>query len=237
MKIEFSSFTNVGPRSSNDDRLLEPLGAADPKLIVAIADGIGGAAGGGEAANIAINKISEAGPVPTKFSEVFSSIVDAIRAQAISSPDLAKMGTTLSAAAIVEDRIFVAHVGDTRIYHLRKSGLNTLTQDQTEIAELVRKGVFTDSQARRYPRRNVLLSALSAEAEFEIYYNEALLREKDRIILLSDGVHQRVTRREILRMSLESSDINMLVNAIERKVAESKPSDNYTLLAIEILEL
>jgi PPM family protein phosphatase len=237
MKIEFNSFTNVGPRSSNDDRLLEPLGTTETKLIVAIADGIGGAAGGGEAANIAINKISEAGPVPAKFSEVFSSIVDTIRAQAISSPNLAKMGTTLSAAAIVENRIFVAHVGDTRIYHLRKRGLNTLTQDQTEIAELVRKGVFTDSQARRYPRRHVLLSALSAEAEFEIYYNEALLQEKDRIILLSDGVHQRVTRREILRMSLENPNINMLVNAIERKVAEAKPSDNYTLLAIEILEL
>jgi serine/threonine protein phosphatase PrpC len=127
MLIEFASFSNLGPRSSNDDRLLAPFNKHDAEHIVAIADGIGGAAGGGEAATIAINAAKHVGPAPELLPTIFSSAVAAIKIRSDEVPEYARMGTTLSVAAILNGKIYVAHVGDTRIYHLRGKGLNSLT--------------------------------------------------------------------------------------------------------------
>jgi PPM family protein phosphatase len=237
VKINFQSFSEVGPRQSNDDRLLIPVGTTAQSFIVAVADGIGGAAGGGDAASIAIEQTRTHGPRPELLSDIFSKTVDKIKQQATLKPDLSRMGTTLSVAAIADSKIHVAHVGDTRLYHIRGRGLNTLTEDQTEIAELVRKGIFTEGQARRYPRRNVLLSALSAEAEYTVYRSMADLQQGDRLVLTSDGVHQRIMRGGLLNLSLANPNIDSFVDAVRKKVIEAQPSDNFSLLAIDIVEV
>ncbi|TPG11967.1 PP2C family protein-serine/threonine phosphatase [Sphingomonas oligophenolica] len=234
MNLEFASFSNVGPRKANEDRLLSPTGSCLDAVLVAIADGIGGAKGGAEAASIAIEAASAVGPDPGHLEDIFRAAARTIADLGRADPEKIKAGTTLSVATIINGRVDVAHVGDTRIYHLRGRGLNALTQDQTEIAELVRRGVFTESQARRYPRRNVLLSALTASREYEIYRSYANIEPGDRLLLLSDGVHGRVKRGAILNLSLKNTSVSGWLNDIEQRVEAAKPSDNYTALGIQI---
>lgn len=236
MQFSFAAFSEQGPRATNEDRFLEPvLGAEAP--ILAIADGMGGATGGGDAASLAIDAVRRIGGDLTRLDLAFADTVDAINRMVEQQPEKARMGTTLSVAAISGGELRVAHVGDTRIYHLRKKGLNSLTQDQTEIAELVRRGVFTEGEARRYPRRNVLISALTASAEYEIFHRIAKVQAGDRILMTSDGVHQKVTRGSIIASSLANADLSDFIEDIKARVSAATPSDNYTALALEIISV
>ncbi len=237
MRVNVAAFSNLGPRERNEDRYLEPAALSGSAMLVAIADGMGGAAGGGDAASIAIEATRAAGPDLSRLERIFSDSIDAIRSRAAAAPELARMGTTLSVAVLIDGLVHVAHVGDTRVYHLRGSGLNNLSEDQTEIAELVRRGVFNEREAKRYPRRNVLLSALTASGEYTIHRSKAELKPGDRILLLSDGVHQRVMRGGIINSSVAHSTLKDFVDDIEQRVIANKPTDNFSALALQIEEL
>lgn len=236
MRIAFASFSNIGPRSSNQDRILVPASDVGEFFVAAVADGIGGAAGGAEAAEIAVRAASMIDGNPVDMTSIFSGAVATLREVVEQNPDFTKMGTTLSVALLRERMVHVAHVGDTRIYHLRGAGLNTLTHDQTEVAELLRKGVLTESQAKRYPRRNVLLSALNPTGDYEVYRKEAVLEIGDRLLFTSDGIHQRVKRGGILNASLAHKDVAGFVADIEKRTAEAEPSDNFSAVALQIIE-
>jgi protein phosphatase len=236
MRIAFASFSNIGPRSANQDRVLAPLREQGDCFIAAIADGIGGAAGGAEAAETAIQIVSSNGRDLIDLASTFPEIVSKLREQAQHQPEFAKMGTTLSIVRVQDYVVHVAHVGDTRVYHLRGAGLNTLTVDQTEVAELRRKGILSESQAKNYARRNVLLSALSPAGKYNVFETEARLNVGDRLLLMTDGVHQRVKRGAILSISLEHPDVIDFVAAVEKHAINSKPSDNFSAIAIQILE-
>jgi protein phosphatase len=237
MQINVSAFSNLGPRKVNEDRYLKPEPACGDALLVAIADGMGGAAGGADAASIAIDVARATGPQLEKLEQIFADTVSALRSRAAASPELGRMGTTLSVAVLTAGSVYVAHVGDTRIYHLRGEGLNNLTEDQTEIAELVRRGVFSEREAKRYPRRNVLLSALTTSGEYNIYRKKADLKIGDRIVLLSDGVHQRVMRGGIINSSVAHPSLEDFVSDIEQRDISNKPTDNFTVIAVQIEEL
>ena len=233
MKISFASFTKLGPRESNQDRLLDPK-VRDGYCIAAIADGMGGSEGGATAAEIAIRLASELTGDPQRMGDLFPKIVENFQTLREKNPALAKMGTTLSALIIKGDFVFTAHVGDTRIYHLRGSGLKTLTEDQTEVAELRRKGVLSESQARRHPRRNILSSALSSSGNYKVHYSRSRLEVGDRLLLISDGVYQAIFKGAVINASVRHESITGLIDDIERIVTENGPTDNYSAIGIQI---
>lgn len=236
MRVDCASFSHLGPRESNQDRFLAPVEGNHPFLIAAIADGIGGAPGGEEAASLAVELASQASTDPQKLPELFANIVNAMRNIAKTTPELERMGTTLTVGLLADLQIHIAHVGDTRAYHLRGAGLNSLTEDQTEVAELLRKGILRENQARRYPRRNVLLSALTVESTYQIFRSSALLKVGDRLLFLTDGAYRRVARGAILNASLETDDLSGFVQRLEKLTTEAEPSDNFTALALQVLE-
>lgn len=234
--MKHASFCQIGPRKTNQDRILQPTLVGDQLILAAIADGIGGAPGGAEAAQIAVDTVGEFSKSAGFLSGIFGAVASELERVSTEKPEFANMGTTLSILAIVGRTVRVAHVGDTRIYHLRGAGLNHLTRDQTEVAELVRKGILNERQAKRYHRRNVLLSALTPSSEFEVHEREAFIQPGDRLLLMSDGVHQAVKRGAILNSSLSHSSVSAFVDDIEARVVAAGAKDNYAALAIEIEE-
>ena len=236
MQITFASFTNLGPRTSNQDRLLEPE-IKDGYCIAAIADGMGGAEGGAIAAEIAIHLTRILTADPERMGDVFPIVVEHLRDIGVKDAALAKMGTTLSALMIKNGIVYTAHVGDTRIYHLRGLGLNTLTEDQTEVAELRRKGVLSESQARRHPRRNILSSALTSSGNYKVHYNRSRVEIGDRLLLVSDGVYQTILKGAVINASVRHASINGMLDEIDRRVVANGPTDNYSAIGIQIVEL
>lgn len=234
-KIDCSSFSIDGPKGQNDDRLLLPITVADG-WVSAVADGVGGNAGGGRAAEVALETIQKgfSAIADGSFKLLFDKACELMRAEASITPEFAKMATTLSVIAVSHRMARIGHVGDSRIYHIRDNGIVTRTRDQSEVAELVRQQVLTPAQAKRYPRRNVILSYLGPEAKFDLFEVQFEVRKNDIILLLTDGVYKEVRKSEILETLSNARDIGQFIEKIKEKLVSSEVRDDSTIVAIRV---
>jgi serine/threonine protein phosphatase PrpC len=235
MKLESAFFSHAGPKHGNEDAVLSPFQSGDVWW-AAIADGVGGHEGGGIASQAVMEQIrSLIGDDPGAGVEsLFEVARERLREIATNQQNLAKMGTTLSVVKLAEGVAEAGHVGDTRVYHLRDQGILDRTEDQTEIQQLIKQGVLSKARAKRYARRSVLLSVLAPEKEYEIYKNVFEIRSGDRLILLSDGVYNKIGRREIRDLSLVSSSSQELCDRLEREVVSRAPEDDYTAMCVTV---
>jgi protein phosphatase len=189
---------------------------------MAIADGIGGNPGGSAASNASINAVrsSVERDAAVSMEAVFEQAHGALRDLAEKEPTLRKMGTTLTVVRVKDHAAAIGHVGDTRLYHLRAEGIVTRTRDQTEAQHLVEEGILTRRSARRYPRRNVLLSSLSPDRPYDLLISQPGVAVGDRFVLLSDGVYSILGRREIRDLSLETKSAVELSQRIEATIID-----------------
>ncbi len=207
--IKSSSVT--GPRGKNQDRAF--AFSTSKFTIIGVADGVGGTPLGGEAAAIAESFLESRLIEQPDFdlSLLFSEIHNAISVKIGNSG-----ATTLSLARIVEHRAEVAHVGDSRVYHQRGSGIITVTVDQTEIAELVRQGIFTPREAKSYRRKNILTSYLGGDGPYEIYRADVQLRDQDMLIACTDGFYEVVRKTDIIEAAMRAqADPSVLDSLME----------------------
>src|ERR1035438_1345399 len=175
--------TDLGAvRTNNEDRCVyqrpsDPEVAAAKGIVVIVADGMGGASAGEVASEMAIKVIPEAyyrsPKVPAlALKEAVEFASAEIHRTAQSDPALRGMGTTCVAMAILLPEVFVAYVGDSRIYLLRDNSFYQLTEDHTVVFEMVRKGILTRDQARNHEERNVLSLSMGGRAEITASYWE-----------------------------------------------------------------
>lgn len=238
MKIDSSFMTHAGRRGPNEDAIM-PTMIYGEECWSAIADGMGGSPGG----DIAAQQVIEAIRMFTKHSpqknmdQLFEAAHQKLKDAAIDKPSLAGMGTTLSTLLIKDGQGLVGHVGDSRIYHLRKDKLMPRTKDQTEVQHLIDEGILSEARAKRYPRRNILLSSLSPTRTYNLYTNYFDIKARDRIILMTDGVYNVLSLTEIRDLSMISPSSNDLCSLIEQKIAERGPEDDYSAIVVSIVEL
>ncbi len=193
--------SNVGAvRSVNEDRLAyvappdsDPASAQGAILVVA--DGMGGHAAGEVASELAVETICRvyyelSGPVPDVLGWALLDANRAIRMWAENHPECKGMGTTCTALAVCNGEIWLAHVGDSRAYLLRGGHLTQLSQDQTLVAQMVRKGELTPEEAEHSPIRNVILQALGSKEDVApAVWSEPLpLSAGDILVLCTDGL-------------------------------------------------
>jgi len=178
-------------------------GAGGALLIVA--DGMGGHAAGEVASQLAVETVlaeysaSEA-PAGQALARALEAANQRIYRDAQSNPSRRGMGTTCTAAVLLEAGVVVAHVGDSRLYRIRGGGeIERLTEDDSLVAELVRAGRVAPEAARSHPSRNVLLRSLGTEEEITVGgFREPLpVSEDDCFLVSSDGLHDLVSDDEI----------------------------------------
>lgn len=237
MKITSAFFTHTGIKGDNEDCLLPPL-LLESTWWAAVADGVGGHAGGKVASNTAIESVRAtiARDPQTGMRNLFSTVHERLKEIAGDDDVLEKMGTTLSVVRFDRKQAHVGHVGDTRIYHLRGKGIVDRTRDQTEVQRLILDRILSKAQARRYPRRSVLLSVLSPSRSYDLYEESFEIEPGDRIILLTDGVYEKVRRGEIRDVSVASPAAKDLSENLERVVSARDPVDDYSALVIDIAD-
>jgi serine/threonine protein phosphatase PrpC len=237
MKIQSAHFSKPGRSKANEDAVL-PLVAQSGCSWAAVADGMGGRAGGEVASREAVQKLKsliQRQPtidIPFIFTSVQSHLLELGRAR----PELMQMGTTLSVLRLVDGRGTVGHVGDSRIYHLRGNGLQDRTVDQTEVQQLIQQGVLTRARARSYPRRHILLSVLSPERKYDLHELTFDVKVGDRLLLLTDGVSRAILRQEIRDLSLENSETETFCLALLKAIESRGPEDDYSAVCIDITE-
>ncbi|BFM21086.1 PP2C family protein-serine/threonine phosphatase [Gilvimarinus japonicus] len=200
------------------------------KVVVAVADGMGGAAGGAVASNEVIRYIFE--ELKKTDNVDYPNLIDGARSGLVSLSEkdgaLQEMGTTLTLCEINGDICYFFHVGDSRVYHVRGGGLMTRTKDQSELQYLLDKKVIKKSQAANYSRRNILLSVLSPSHDYELEMGEFSLESGDRLLLITDGVYNILAKKELVELSLASEDPKVLSEAIALKIESEGAKDDYS---------
>ena len=238
--------TDLGAvRTNNEDRCVyqrpsDPEVTAAKGILVIVADGMGGASAGEVASEMAIKVIPEAYYRSQKapalaLKEALEFASAEIHRTAQNNPELRGMGTTCVAMAVLLPGVFVAYVGDSRIYLLRDNNFYQLTEDHTVVFEMVRKGLLTRDQARHHEERNVLSLSMGGRAEITASYweNPMIVRDGDRFLLCSDGLHDLVDESELQAIVAASPAHKAVPNLIEA-ARRNGGHDNITAALVNV---
>jgi protein phosphatase len=209
--IELANLTDPGcVRERNEDYYcyFEPdddeAFRARGRLLV-VADGMGGYDGGEIASGIAVETVRETwasgtGDPIELLIEALGKAHAAIQDYAREHPQLAGMGTTCTAVAVIGGLLYYGHVGDTRLYLIRQGAIRRLTHDHSLVQRLVDSGVLTEEEAAQHPDRNVLVSALGMRGAVPVDVPEGgvPLEPGDTLLVSTDGLHGLVSDAELL---------------------------------------
>ena len=181
-------------------------------LLLLVADGMGGAAGGAVASRLAASVITETleeawgrerVQTPIRFAQHLQEAVEEanrrVHERAAQRPELAGMGTTATVAGILDGMVYLAQVGDSRAYLIREGEMAQITRDQSMVQELVEQGAMTLEEAEKSVHRSVLLQALGTEPHVDVALTYHQLRRGDQLLLCSDGLTGPVADDEITR--------------------------------------
>lgn len=143
------------------------------------------------------------------------------------------MGTTCTAALVSPDRLAIAQVGDSRAYLLRDGRLRPLTRDQTLVADLLASGALKEDQVQQFPFRHVLAQALGTKPHVDPVITDVEVREGDRVLLCSDGLHGAVPDTTIAAILSNTRHVDEASQAlIEAALAAGGP-DNVTVVVAD----
>lgn len=205
--------------------------------VVAVADGMGGHAGGEVAAALAITLI-EAAFTGRSVDELVAAVRAANRAiaeRADTMAGLEGMGTTICAAgAIADGQVAVVNVGDSRAYLFRDGELRQLTDDHSVTGELVRRGELTAAAAAEHPHRNVLTRALGVGSTVDVDAALHDLHSGDRLLLCTDGLFNELTADEITSVLGSTPDAAAAADALVDIALAHGGHDNVTAVVADL---
>lgn len=234
MRYQWASATHTGlVRSNNEDSLYPTTsGSSDDKVLLIVADGMGGHVAGEVASRIAVDTAVDI--VGTPGRRVMGAN-HAILLEVAENQELAGMGTTMTMLELGEDGVGrFAHVGDSRAYLWRDGDLRQLTTDHTVAAEYVAAGKLSPEEAVHHPQRNMITRALGLTQNLIVDEFEEPLQPGDRFLLCSDGVNAMLTDEEIAdQLAADSAEEAAwgLVEAANRAGGH----DNITAVVADVL--
>lgn len=205
----------------------------DDAAVAVVCDGVGGSRGGAIASSLAVElALAHLKDGKLHWPALLEQITERMRKEAQADQGLVEMATTFTAAKIAPQRVEFAHIGDSRIYHLRGQGIAQRTEDQSEVAALVKQGILPKRMARGYARRSVLLSAVSPRGDYELTSGQFDVSTGDRVLLITDGVYRSLTKRAIRDFSLQAATVTAFISTLESAVVEAGPQDDATAVCI-----
>jgi protein phosphatase len=250
--IEMASCSDTGQvRSHNEDSVLAnaPLGLA------VLADGMGGYNAGEVASGMATAVLGSelehayASRAPETVAEdgqpyareVLSGVIartnTAIYQAAQSQPQYAGMGTTLVAVQFYDDRLTVAHIGDSRLYRLRGEELTQLTRDHSLLQEQIDGGIITREQARFSQNKNLVTRALGVEPAVATELNDYDVLPGDIYLLCSDGLNDMVEDEEIaLTLAALAANLPLCATQLVQMANDNGGRDNVSVILAKIKE-
>ena len=143
------------------------------------------------------------------------------------------MGTTLVAATIIDGRLYVANVGDSRLYIIGTDGIRQITRDHSLVAEMVRIGEVGAKEAREHPDKNIITRAVGAGEEVEADFFEVELKKDDHILICTDGLTNMVEDEVICSIILRDAAIEESAGLLVKTANDNGGKDNITVMIIE----
>jgi len=203
--------------------------------IYVVADGMGGHLAGEVASAMVIDAMKHmAEKHDTASISVLKETVlaahEAISARARANQNCSGMGTTVSAMWRGGRYMYIAHVGDSRIYRFRRGKLEQITQDHSLVEELVRAGIISREEARNHPRRNIITRALGTPGENAPDMLAADMEAGDLWLLCTDGLSSMVSDEELARVLGSGKKLEKMADCLLKMALDAGGRDNVTLI-------
>lgn len=215
----------------------------DEPLIFILADGMGGYTGGEIASSMVIEytksyingnwiKISKT------EEDILQLLIDAVQyankfiyEKSKTIEELSQMGTTLEICLIFNNKLYIAHIGDSRIYIINENNIKQITTDHTYIEKLIKEGTITKEEAKHHPDRHMLLKALGGEPYAEVDAFSRTWKEDEIICICSDGLTNMINDEQIKEIIIEEpvSPEKKLINMAN----DNGGTDNITVIIIK----
>ncbi len=234
-----SGKTDTGnKRSSNQDSIFfcdKPIGPL-PNLYI-VADGMGGHRAGDKASRMAIDitvdfieKSTLENPIAIlKRAMIFAN--NEIYKAANSDHDLKGMGTTMVAAVALDDKLYVANVGDSRLYVINND-IRQITMDHSLVEELIRNGELERKKGRNHPEKNIITKAMGSKEEVVPDFFEIDINSEDKYLLCSDGLSNMVEDDEIRDIVVEQLSLEKTAQALIDRANYYGGSDNISVVIV-----
>jgi protein phosphatase len=250
-KLVHVECTDVGKvRDHNEDA----IGAQPDIGLFVLADGMGGYNAGEVASSIAVKTVvdlvteackrEKRAQIESGTGYMRQTIIlrDAVvRANKIinqtaqSQPQCEGMGTTLVAVLFYDNRVSIAHVGDSRLYRLRSNKFEQITMDHSLLQELVDRGYYSPEEAEQSMNRNYVTRALGVEANVNVELQEAEVQKGDYFLLCSDGLPDMIEDEDIhLTISTFNHDVRTVGEQLIKLANENGGRDNVSVILIRV---
>ena len=214
-----------------------------PVKLYLLADGMGGYKGGEIASSLAItcarnyieNNFKEAPKDRESLIQLVASSMEyanmVVYEKSKENKELEGMGTTLEVCLIYNNKVYIGHVGDSRVYRIRKDFIRKLTQDHSYVQKLLKDGTITKEEAENHPKKNMLMKALGCNAFVEPDVTVKGFLKDDILIMTSDGLTNMVKQEDIFNIAkgnIEKAPIKLVDLA-----NENGGLDNITVVIIK----
>jgi protein phosphatase len=239
MTLTCAAVTDRGlVRRNNEDAYI-----ADAALgLFAVADGMGGHAGGEVASRVVADELRRGVLRTGESTDPTDRLEEAIRGANRRLAELVQgkvvqdgAGATVAAALVHDDRAVIANVGDCRVYLARADTLTQITRDHSMVAEQVSLGLLAPEEAARHPLRHVVTRSISGNEDIAVDTWELPVRAGDRMLLCSDGVHGLVEAADLSRLACDpTGDLGALCRKIVDLAKQRGGSDNATVVLVSI---
>ncbi len=237
--MRWSQATDVGrTRQSNEDYLV-----ACPDLgFFAVADGMGGHRAGEVASKLALQalkrflraSLSGCVDIGVLLAQGVQEANRLVYQMSASHPGCQGMGTTLSSVVIRGRRLYLAHVGDSRVYLLSQGSIVQLTEDHSVVQEMIRNGKITEEQAKQHPYRHVLTRALGVEPVVEVDTLRLTLKQKDVVLLCTDGLSGLLDESELSRIVYSNPNLDQAVRTLVESALARGGTDNISVILVAV---
>jgi serine/threonine protein phosphatase PrpC len=213
------------------------LSAGQQGLLLAVADGMGGASAGEVASFMAVEGLATKLIATAGISEMTEWLRDALKATnsdvyraSLENPEYNGMGATMTAAIILGPRAIIGQVGDSRCYRIHGDAIEQVTKDQSYVQAMIDAGIITQEDAARFAYRNVIMQALGVDAEIDPVTSEVTLAAGDHLLLCSDGLSNKVNSDEMFNIVCCADTLGdackQLINLANKRGGE----DNITVI-------
>lgn len=238
-----AAYSDIGKkRLANEDSYFVSEFTKNIGYII-VADGMGGHRGGAVASKMTVDCIKSC------FDENFtwkneSDIKNLLKsgiefankkvyAAAKEDSKLLGMGTTVVLCIVENENLYIANVGDSRLYHITQDKINQVTKDHSVVQELIDMGEISEKEAENHPNKNLITRAVGTNAEVETDFYKFKAKSGDMIVICTDGLSNMVGKDEIKSIVTSEGDLKDAVKKLVDKANERGGLDNITVAAVK----
>ena len=240
--MEYFAATDIGKiREKNQDKAVTAINLKD-QVLGLVCDGMGGHKAGEIASHVVENHVLtcfRATPPVLDDEEVEKWLIDTVleshqivKRMANMNEDTKGMGTTVAIAVVIDDDVYVCHVGDSRIYLYDSHSIEQITKDHTLVNELIERGAISVEEGKNHRQKNVLMQAIGVDMDIVPAMKKVSLKGKN-VLICSDGLYNNLTDQEILEIVYKKEKVERKVNELIKEANEHGGSDNIAVVLIE----